>query len=147
MNFILPLAVTGLLAVFAKRSVSRLTNIRVQFKDLTNVKVSLLRTTMDLRLNIINPENTNVQINSVFADVLINDRKAGLVNASFSQRIAARQTVTVKLPITVSNSSTIQTIIQAVIRGEVKGVKIGFVGFVDTSVGRVSFTESQEFNL
>jgi hypothetical protein len=59
MNFIIPLLVVGSLAFVASRKINRLGNLRVQFKDLANVKISLLQTSLDLRINLINPEIIN----------------------------------------------------------------------------------------
>ena len=147
MNFIIPLLAVGSLAFVASRKINRLGNLRVQFRDLANVKVSLLQTSLDLRINLINPENSTIIVNSIFSDVFLNGTKVSLINANFGQNILPRQTVTLKIPVQISNTGLIQSVIQKVTTGEIRSIQLSFVGFVDTNLGRINFNEIQEFSL
>ena len=147
MNLSIPLLALVSLAFFASRKINRLGNLRVQFRDLANVKVSLLQTSLDLRINLINPENSTIIVNSIFSDVFLNGTKVSLINANFGQNILPRQTVTLKIPVQISNTGLIQSVIQKVTTGEIKSIQLSFVGFVDTNLGRINFNEIQEFSL
>lgn len=135
----------GLAAFIVSRNVKRVSqNLRFNFKNIDTLKLDWQEIKLRVNFNYINPESIDVKINSIFADVLIGNIKAGAVVDFNSKIIKGKSTGVLSFPLNI-RTAILPQLLEQLLDGELDGGTLD--GYFDLPTGRVQFKENFDINI
>jgi LEA14-like dessication related protein len=135
----------GLAAFIVSRNVKRVSqNLRFNFKNIDTLKLDWQEIKLRVNFNYINPEPIDVKINSIFADVLIGNIKAGAVVDFNSKIIKGKSTGVLSFPLNIK-TAILPQLLEKLLDGELSGGTLD--GYFDLPSGRVKFKENFDINI
>ena len=146
-NLILPglILAGGLAAFIVSRNVKRVSqNLRFNFKNIDTLKLDWQEIKLRVNFNYINPEPIDVKINSIFADVLIGNIKAGAIVDFNSKIIKGKTNGVLSFPLNI-RTAILPQLLEKLLDGELSGGTLD--GYFDLPTGRVQFKENFDINI
>lgn len=146
-NLILPglILAGGLAAFIVSRNVKRVSqNLRFNFRNIDTIKLDWQEIKLKVNFNYINPEPIDVKINSIFADVLIGNIKAGAIVDFNSKIIKGKTNGVLTFPLNI-RTAILPQLLEKLLDGELSGGTLD--GYFDLPSGRVKFKENFDINI
>ena len=135
----------GLAAFIVSRNVKRVTqNLRFNFRNIDTLKLDWQEIKLRVNFNYINPEPIDVKINSIFADVLIGNIKAGAIVDFNSKIIKGKTNGVLSFPLNI-RTAILPQLLEKLLDGELSGGTLD--GYFDLPTGRVQFKENFDINI
>ena len=135
----------GLAAFIVSRNVKRVSqNLRFNFKNIDTLKLDWQEIKLKVNFNYINPEPIDVKINSIFADVLIGNIKAGAIVDFNSKIIKGKTNGVLSFPLNI-RTAILPQLLEKLLDGELSGGTLD--GYFDLPSGRVQFKENFNINI
>jgi len=142
------LAAGGILAFVLIRQAKRTgrnLNITPAQAAFTGINVSNIKGW--IVLEVMNPENTAVKIQSIFVKLNVSGKTIGQIVNNEKPSIRARETTALKLEFSLPLFSVISAIPDLISELKKKSINVGIEGFVDTALGRIPIADSLNFKI